>query len=179
MPSTVSTSKIGRREWWKYIYTIDQRYENHEKFLKVHISIYMYTPVHFMEPQFGLELCLLSQILKNCYWLFIVEHIPIKWDNCAILIDRPNFSLHTSGKQSKVLTCLNITTGNYISIYEIGPVKTLPAIKQDVYLPGTFYGKLKWRYCFSIRASINYGSSVVSEKGNLFKVNTSLLRAMF
>jgi hypothetical protein len=25
MPSPVSTSKAGRREWWKYIYTIDQR----------------------------------------------------------------------------------------------------------------------------------------------------------
>jgi hypothetical protein len=48
MPSPVSTSKNGRRKWWKYIYTTDQRYENHEKFLKVHISIYMFTPVHFM-----------------------------------------------------------------------------------------------------------------------------------
>jgi len=60
-------TKIGRREWWKYVYTIDQRYENHEKFLMVHISIYVFTSMHFKEPQFRLELCLLSQILKNCY----------------------------------------------------------------------------------------------------------------
>jgi hypothetical protein len=39
MPSPVSTSKIGRGEWWKYIYTIDQRYENNEEFFKIHISI--------------------------------------------------------------------------------------------------------------------------------------------
>jgi len=30
-----------------------------------------------------------------------------------------------------------------------------------------------------MNASINYGSSVVSEKGNLLKINTSLLSAMF
>jgi len=68
---TRSTAKIGRTEWWKSIYPIDKRYENHEKFLKVHISIYMFTLVHFMEPQFGLELCLLSQFLKktcNCLY---------------------------------------------------------------------------------------------------------------
>jgi len=38
---TRSTAKIGRREWWKFTYSIDKRYENHEKFLKMHISIYI------------------------------------------------------------------------------------------------------------------------------------------
>jgi len=85
---TRSTAKIGRREWWKCIYLIDKRYENYEKFLKVHISIYMFTLMHFMELQFGLELCLLSQILKKLL-LFILKHNPVKCDNCAILIDRP------------------------------------------------------------------------------------------
>ena len=44
--------------------------------------------MHFMELQFGLELCLLSQILKKLL-LFILKHNPVKCDNCAILIDRP------------------------------------------------------------------------------------------
>jgi hypothetical protein len=82
---TRSTAKIDRR---KCIYFIDKRYKNHEKFLKVHISIYMFTLMHFMEPQFGVELCLSSQILKKLL-LFILQHNPVKCDNCAIIIDRP------------------------------------------------------------------------------------------
>jgi len=38
---TRSMAKTGRREWWKCIYPIDKRYKNHEKFLKVHISIFI------------------------------------------------------------------------------------------------------------------------------------------
>jgi len=39
---TRSTANFGRREWWKCIYPMDKRHKNHEKFLKVHISIYIY-----------------------------------------------------------------------------------------------------------------------------------------
>jgi hypothetical protein len=74
----ISSSEIARNEWWIYIYTIDQSYENHEKFLNVHISIYMFTPVHFMEQQFGLELCLLSQILKQLLLTVYIRTHPNK-----------------------------------------------------------------------------------------------------
>jgi hypothetical protein len=128
---TRSTAKIGRREWWKCTYFIDKRYKNHEKFLKVFISIYMFTLVHFMELQFGLELCLLSQILKKLL-LFILEHNPVKCDNCAFIIDRLYIL-----KENRIrylckyyiwkwfLIWGKITLKYYISIYEIGPVKSL------------------------------------------------------